>query len=150
MGNLKNNSREQCIAAIYDMYPLCRKFIFDTFDTKKHNLTSTQRMVLLSLSRNGILSMTQLAKKINTSNEQATRAVARLVERGLVQRNQNTENRRVVNINLTDNARELIESLYAEIHEELADKFKNVSNEEVEATYNSALQLSEMLKRVLG
>ena len=60
--------------SMYEIYPLSRKLVFDTFDKKKYDITRTQQIIMLSLCIEGTLTMSQLASKINTSNEQATRA----------------------------------------------------------------------------
>ena len=75
-----DNVRRECIMSMYEIYPLSRKLVFDTFDKKKYDITRTQQIIMLSLCIEGTLTMSQLASKINTSNEQATRAVAQLVE----------------------------------------------------------------------
>ena len=71
-----DNVRRECIMSMYEIYPLSRKLVFDTFDKKKYDITRTQQIIMLSLCIEGTLTMSQLASKINTSNEQATRAVA--------------------------------------------------------------------------
>ena len=77
-----DNVRRECIMSMYEIYPLSRKLVFDTFDKKKYDITRTQQIIMLSLCIEGTLTMSQLASKINTSNEQATRAVAQLVDKG--------------------------------------------------------------------
>lgn len=84
-----DNVRRECIMSMYEIYPLSRKLVFDTFDKKKYDITRTQQIIMLSLCIEGTLTMSQLASKINTSNEQATRAVAQLVDKGFVIRMQN-------------------------------------------------------------
>ena len=61
--------------SMYEIYPLSRKLVFDTFDKKKYDITRTQQIIMLSLCIEGTLTMSQLASKINTSNAQATRAL---------------------------------------------------------------------------
>lgn len=92
----------------YEIYPLSRKLVFDTFDQKKYHVTRTQQIVLLALSVSGQMNMTQLAARINTSNEQATRAAAQLADMGFIRREHQTGNRRVVIISLTPEAEDFI------------------------------------------
>ena len=111
-----DNVRRECIMSMYEIYPLSRKLVFDTFDKKKYDITRTQQIIMLSLCIEGTLTMSQLASKINTSNEQATRAVAQLVDKGFVIRMQNPDNRRVINIRLTDEAMRFMEKMKNVIH----------------------------------
>ncbi|MGN0594425.1 MAG: MarR family transcriptional regulator [Hominimerdicola sp.] len=138
--------RGKCIMELYEIYPLCRKLVFDTFDKKKYEITRTQQIIMLSLSANGTLTMSQLASKINTSNEQATRAVAQLVDKGFIVRMQNPDNRRVINIKLTDKAQKFMDKTINEIKDEILKKFECVSDEEMEKTYQALMQISTVLK----
>ena len=71
---MERKERIECINMLYEMYPLSRKLVFDTFNLKNSILTRTQQIILLALSLSKTLTMSQLAEKINTSNEQAARA----------------------------------------------------------------------------
>lgn len=86
------------------LFPIFRRLVFEAFDAQDTRLTRTQQVILCVMSEGDTFSMTELAKLIKTSNEQATRAVSQLVEAGYVERAQNPMNHRIVNIKLTDKA----------------------------------------------
>lgn len=132
---------------MYELYPLCRKLVLDTFDKKKDGVTKTQQIILLALAVEEKLTMSQLASKINTSNEQATRAVAQLVDRGFIERMQDASNRRIINIRLTDKAREFISLTKAEIMDDLLDQFNKVSDEDMEKFHDAIKQIIAVLKK---
>jgi len=134
---------------MYEIYPLSRKLVFDTFDKKKYDITRTQQIIMLSLSVCGTLTMSQLASKINTSNEQATRAVAQLVDRGFIVRMQNPDNRRVINIKLTEDAQVFFNKMKNEILDDLISKFADIPDEEMEKLSQSLAQVSSVLKKVM-
>ena len=140
--------RTLCLMEFYEIYPLSRKLVFDTFDKKKYNVTRTQQIILLSLSVCGTLTMSQLASRINTSNEQATRAVAQLVQKGFVNREHNPDNRRIVNISLNDKAQVFLAKMKSEIHDELIKMFACVTDEEMEVLYESLKNVDMILKKV--
>lgn len=146
---MENDVRTQCIMSMYEIYPLSRKLVFDTFDKKKYDITRTQQIIMLSLSVCGTLTMSQLASKINTSNEQATRAVAQLVDRGFIVRMQNPNNRRVINIKLTEEAQVFFNKMKNEILDDLISKFADISDEEMEKLSHSLEQVSSVLKKVM-
>lgn len=145
---MNNKTRTACIGALYELYPMCRKLVFDTFDKKKSNITRTQQIILLALNAEEKLTMSQLAAKINTSNEQATRAVAQLVDKDFVERLQDSGNRRVINIRLTEKAREFIKKTKDEILGELLDQFNDVSDEDMESFHTAIEQIIRVLKKV--
>ena len=92
--------------------------------------------------------MSQLASKINTSNEQATRAVAQLVDKGFIERMQDNSNRRIINIRLTDKANEFIKKTKSEIMGDLLDQFNGVSDEDMEKFHDAIIQIVKILKKV--
>ena len=149
MEHLDNEARLKSIYAMYEIYPLSRKLVYDTFDKKDYNITRTQQIIMLCLSINSTLTMSQLARKINTSNEQATRAVAQLVEKGFVERAQNPANRRVINISLTERARQFIENTKDNIRSDLLEMFEDVSDEEMSEFYNALVTVKNVLKKVM-
>lgn len=140
-----DNVRRECIMSMYEIYPLSRKLVFDTFDKKKYDITRTQQIIMLSLCIEGTLTMSQLASKINTSNEQATRAVAQLVDKGFVIRMQNPDNRRVINIRLTDEAMRFMEKMKNEI----LGKFSSVSDSDMKKMKDALVFINSILKKVL-
>ena len=143
------DTRNKCIMTMYDIYPLSRKLVFDTFNKKKYNITKTQQIIMLSLSVCGVLTMSQLASKINTSNEQATRAVAQLVDKGFIVRMQNPLNRRVINIKLTPEAEKFMKKTQSEIRDDLLKRFECISDEEMEKFYESLNTVSDVLMKVM-
>ena len=144
-----DNVRRECIMSMYEIYPLSRKLVFDTFDKKKYDIIRTQQIIMLSLCIEGTLTMSQLASKINTSNEQATRAVAQLVDKGFVIRMQNPDNRRVINIRLTDEAMRFMEKMKNEILDDILGKFSSVSDSDMKKMKDALVFINSILKKVL-
>ncbi len=99
---------------LFAVYPVIRRAIYEAFDNQSSKITRTQQIILLTMSDMATLSMSELARKIDTSNEQATRAVNQLVGMGYIDRFQNEHNHRIVNIRLTDKAAELLEVINAD------------------------------------
>ena len=144
-----DNVRRECIMSMYEIYPLSRKLVYDTIDKKKYDITRTQQIIRLSLCIEGTLTMSQLASKINTSNEQATRAVAQLVDKGFVIRMQNPDNRRVINIRLTDEAMRFMEKMKNEILDDILGKFSSVSDSDMKKMKDALVFINSILKKVL-
>ena len=145
---MDNDTRTRCIMEFYEIYQLSRKLVFDTFDQKKYHVTRTQQIVLLALSVSGQMNMTQLATRINTSYEQATRAVSQLVDMGFIRREHQPDNRRVVNITLTEEAEGFLKKMKAEIRDELLKRFAGVSDEDMEKLYEALIQVTAVLSQV--
>lgn len=122
---------EECTSSLFRVYPMFRRTVYGAFDSHSVKLTRTQQAILITMMYQQTLSMTELARSINTSNEQATRAVAQLVERGYVKRAQNENNRRVINVSLTEAAEKLIDEVIAIACEQLSARLDGISSAEV-------------------
>lgn len=71
----------------------------------KHGITATQLNALKLLQSVGDLSLTDLSKRLSATNSAITGLVDRMVEAGLVVREQSAEDRRVWKIRLTPEGR---------------------------------------------
>lgn len=88
------------LSGLVRIYPICKRLLLQSpWDGE---LTGTQRLVLLTSAVSGAMTMTQLSEAIVCSKEQATRAVAPLVQQGYLQRHYDPKNRTRVFIQLTD------------------------------------------------
>jgi DNA-binding MarR family transcriptional regulator len=83
------------------LLPLIHKTVYNALSPKELGYTKTQFLILVTLYTCEDLTMTQVASYISSSKEQATRAVAPLVDDGLVERYVDSENRTKVHIHLT-------------------------------------------------
>lgn len=122
---------KDCSTSLFKIYPSFRRSIYWAFDSHSVKMTRTQQTILITMMNFDTLSMSELARSINTSNEQATRAVAQLVERGYINRVQNEKNRRIVNISLTESARELLNELIDLAAGRMSDKLAHTSTAEI-------------------
>jgi DNA-binding MarR family transcriptional regulator len=94
--------------------------------------------VLFILEGDGPLPMSGLADAMDVSQASATGIVDRMEQRGLVERVRDVEDRRVVRVTITDEARRLIEGMARERREHLAQMFAEFSDEELAASLVSA------------
>ncbi len=70
-----------------------------------------------------------------------TRLIDRLVKKGLVKRWKSEDNRRQININLTEKGLELVEEMAPQVANHFMEKFSNLNDEEAE-------QLSNLLDKI--
>lgn len=108
------------------------------------DLTTAQYEALLSLiEAGGALTAAQLSQMLLYSSGSTTNLVARLEERGLVQRSRDAGDGRVVHIGLTDQGRRLIEAAteahIADIRESFAPL---IHDDEVDAVLSFTRRLS--------
>lgn len=121
---------------------MLRRAIFEAFDKQDTKLTRTQQIILVTMAGSDSLSMSELARSINTSNEQATRAISQLVDIGFVTRSQNEQNHRIVNIDLTEKAEKYIADVEYDAENML---YKYVGKEKTKKTMTSLTNISKCL-----
>ena len=93
-------------------------------------LTKSQVDILLGLGLFGKLSMTQISEHLAVSKEQASRAVAPLVDRGLVYRERNSENYRIIEIFLADKGKRFVKDVQQHLSQRLNECLKTLSEED--------------------
>lgn len=109
---------------------LLQSLLLGSFDRKNINCTKTQLVIFLALSRYGPLNMSQIAGYIAASNEQATRAVAPLVNAGLAERFNDPENRTRVYVRLTPKGQRCVTERSQDIVEQIDERLNRSVNEE--------------------
>jgi len=132
------------------LMPMIQKVILSCWDREKYPYTKSQLILIMALLQKGSLTMKEAASYISSSKEQATRAVAPLVDKGLMERYTDPANRSYVHIQLTDTGRtlvlEMLDSLYDNINK-LLDQA--ISNEEKLALRDSLTESIRILNKVL-
>lgn len=111
---------------------------FDTIDRtisetyRARDLTSGQFGVLESIYHLGPMYQGQLGEKLLQSKGNISTIVSNLVERGLVERRRDEEDRRYVKIHLTAEGEDLISDLFPKHVQNIVDTFEALEDEEIE------------------
>ena len=128
---------------------LLQSVVLSCVDRKRFQFTRTQQSILTVLSMEGEMTMKQIAKYIVSSQEQATRAVAPLVDAGYVARRPDPTNRTRVYIRLTDEGRDLLTMYWGFITENLSGKLDaSLSDEEKTALCDAATGMIALLEKL--
>lgn len=106
------------------------------------NLTLIQFHILRHIRR-GIHSMGELAEKQQISRPAVSQAVEILVEKGLVVRQQDAQDRRYVQLELTENGTNLLEAVFRKNRRWMAEKMASLKQDELE----TIIAAMEILKR---
>ena len=140
--------RKNLMGAFLYMVPIYNGYIYANNNLKKHDLTKTQfRALVVAISMPGI-TMSDLADNIAISREQATRAVTPLVKRKLMTRTVDRMNRRQLNLKLTPEGHRFVYQLVEEFIETAEDKFKGLSQAEIDDFYNAVTTVSNTLGKL--
>ena len=112
------------------LLPLISKTVLSVSNLRQAGYTKSQLLILSVLSRRDDLTMGQIAGVLSSSKEQATRAVAPLVDSGLAERYVNPENRTKIHVRLTEtgkasmarNNESFVHNLYLLLKEHISDE----------------------------
>ena len=136
------------VSALFEIFPICQKFLLNTIDIPSMDLTKTQILILFALSGGRSLNMSQLSSYLASSKEQATRAVSPLVKDEYVTRFRSDENRKMVYVKLTEKGNQLILQEKALVKEYLSKRFESLSKEDQELFHQSLSNILTILKKI--
>lgn len=114
------------------------------------SITPGGMFVLGSLKRNGTQSMSDIGKCLSMPKPHVTVIVDKLIEEGYVKRQSDPNDRRVVNILLTEKGLMDFESIKQEISENLKIKLSKLSDEEQEILVDASQKIREILISILS
>jgi DNA-binding MarR family transcriptional regulator len=112
---------------------------------KKYSVTSAQLNCLLALHENGPLPPSQIAKHMMVNSSTVTGVIDRLEQKGLVTRQRNSPDRRIINIQLTPGGEKMAEVAPPPIQQRVVDGLQKLSSKELDQIILSLTKLTRML-----
>lgn len=117
-----------CMLKLLPSYNHC----FKNFSyLRSMDLTKTHLKILIILKQHGKMTMSELADFLSASREQTTRAVAPLAAKGFINRTVSEENRRNLNVDLTESGNQFLCTLRKKYMERFITKFEKLSEGEM-------------------
>ena len=136
---------------LLSLLPILKRMVRLADTHKQYGLTQSQAVVIIALKNRGSVTMSEVAQYLSSSREQATRAVAALYDRGLVERFELPRNRTHVYIRFTEAGEKLTEELEAHLHEQISTRLQaRLSTEEIAALRSSVQTSIDLLNKALG
>lgn len=133
------------------IYKLLRDYEFcDRICLTQHGVTASQAYTLLALPRKANLTMNALSEAMGLANSTMTRMIDNLVERGLVYRRPDDEDRRAVRVGLTDQGARLRHTLQAAQEEVFEAALEEIPKEERPVILRALEQVTNCLEKALA
>lgn len=126
-------------SSLLTVLPLIQHLILSSINRDKFPFTKTQLSIFALLSSRDSLTMKEVAGYISSSKEQATRAVAPLVDAGYVERFVDPANRTRIHVRLTAEGRAFMQSCWYEIHQNLTRTLQERYTPEEQARLKDSL-----------
>jgi len=112
---------------------------------KTFNVSTPQLASLLALKDDGPMSPSQIARKIMVQSSTVTGIIDRLQQKGLVTRERDSPDRRVITVRITDPGRRLAESAPPPIQIRIVNGLRRLKDRERTEIINSLTRLAEMM-----
>jgi DNA-binding MarR family transcriptional regulator len=96
--------------------------------------------------RRGTGSISELATAKNISRPAISQAVEVLVKKGLLTRVQSSQDRRFVELTLTESGNNLLDSVFQDTREWMKERMSTLSTDELETVSKAMTALKKMLK----
>ena len=137
-------SIDSVIENLISIHPLLSK-AFNKSMRSKTNLNPGSLFVLGVLSRNGILSMSEIGCKLSMQKPHITGLVDKLVAENLVERLYDPKDRRIVNVHITEKGMLDFNSIKLEISQELRIKLEKLDVETLKTLSLASKQVKDIL-----
>lgn len=121
-----------------------RKLLKVEFERVNPNLSRLHFIVLHVLSDHSQLPISEIGRNLFIPKPQMTALVDRLIQFGLVTRLPDTEDRRVINIALTDTGRKTLEECDKLIRESIRQKLSSLSSSDLQAFLECTAELRKI------
>ena len=149
--NHRSAERDAALEHLYDMlfqaWPLMRrKLLPSSAQQAEFGMPLSHVQVLVMLDHRGSLSITEISNSFGIAKPNITPLVDRLIEEGLVMRERNSADRRVVNVVICEKGRERLADIYRDLCDNLFDWTRTLSQEDMTA-FNAALETIVRLLR---
>ena len=133
---------------IYLLFPLFRKKLFKHKKRSKEHIPRSYYHVLKVLKKRGELPMSKIGSRVHISKSNMTSLIDKLAEKGLVERIPDKDDRRVINIILTEKGDNLLTNLREYSNNEIKRNLSTLSNEDLEKLYDSVENIKEILMKL--
>ena len=115
--------------------------------TKKFNVPHSHIKVLFFLIHHGPTSISKMAKDLCISKPNMTPVIDKLVEDGLVTRDYDPKDRRVILIKSTDKALDFLKEGKEYLKENIREKISTLNNDDINILSNSLDDLISIIKK---
>jgi len=134
---------------LYLFFPLFRKKLFKHKKRPdKNKMPHSYYHILKVLSKRSELPMSEIGRRVYISKSNMTSLIDKLVENGLAERLPDENDRRVINIAITDKGRNLVGKWRKHSNNDIKMKLSTLSDEDQETFYESIENIKTILNKI--
>jgi len=146
---MEDERLDKMVDNLYLFFPLFRKKVF------KHRKRSHEGKmphsyyhVLKILDKHGNLPMSKIGINVHISKSNMTSLIDKLVENGLAERLPDQNDRRVINISITDKGKDVLKDWRKNSNNEIKKSLSVLSEEDLETFYVSVENIKDILHKL--
>jgi DNA-binding MarR family transcriptional regulator len=146
---MEDERLDKMVDDLYLFFPLFRKKLFK-HKKRSHpgKMPHSYYHVLKILDRHGNLPMSKIGKNIHISKSNMTSLIDKLVENGLAKRLPDQNDRRVINISITDKGKDVLKNWRKNSNNEIKKSLSVLSEEDLEKFYLSVENIKDILHKL--
>jgi DNA-binding MarR family transcriptional regulator len=147
----KLTQKQKLDAMVDDLYivaPLFFRTMFRGHHNLSHNPMSSEFKVMGMLTRHGSLNISRIGKWLGISKSNMTANIDKLIEENMVERKSDPNDRRVINVSLTEKGVEYMNRSWDEAHEAVKMRLSSLTIEEMDSLYTSLENIRIILSKL--
>ncbi|WP_315079075.1 MarR family transcriptional regulator [uncultured Clostridium sp.] len=146
---LKNEDTLEILNELIDLSISMKKMIIRPIETNPIiNISRLQMQTLCILAKFKSINMTNLAKELMVTKQQATGIVSNLVNKGYIHREVNPENRKEVLLNNTESGTEMIRIIKDHTKDKLYKYFDTLTSEDKKKITESLKSIKDTIRKI--
>lgn len=135
---MEDKSLENMVDNIFSIYPMIYKNLMKTtHECMNISMPHAHYQIIFILEKFKELSVTEISKRVCISKPQMTVLIDKLVEDGLVERTHSSNDRRVINISLTEKGKEFVKQYKLEAKSNMKNKLRSLSEDDLKSLYSA-------------
>ncbi|MFT3751379.1 MAG: MarR family transcriptional regulator [Paludibacter sp.] len=148
MTNISEVSIDKIIENLIHIHPLLSKGLTRSIRAKT-NLNPGSLFVIGVLSKHNMLSMSEIGCKLSMPKPHVTAQIDKLIAEGMVERLFDPNDRRIINIKMTEKGKEDFKAIKAELSRDLRERIEKLEEQKMITLFESTQQVRNILSEIM-
>jgi len=148
MNNTETVSIDKIIENLIYLHPLLSKSLTRSIRAKT-NLNPGSLYILGMLSKHGLLSMSEIGCKLSMPKPHVTGQVDKLIAEEMVERLFDPNDRRIVNIRMTEKGKEDFKAIKQEVSQDMRERITKLDEQKLRSLFDSTQVVRDILSDIM-
>ena len=148
MNDIETVSIDKIIENLIYLHPLLSKSLTRSIRAKT-NLNPGSLYILGMLSKNEILSMSEIGCKLSIPKPHVTGQVDKLIAEEMVERLFDPHDRRIINIRMTEKGMEDFKIIKQDLSKDMRERIEKLDKQKLDVLFDSTQQVRDILSEIM-